>query len=363
MLRSTVADRAVLYDPRAGQVHVLSPTAAVVWESCQAGFAHDETVDLLVEVTGAPADEVVGGVNRFVAELCSTGLLAGQREEVAPVAVAMGRRATAEHRTKTMSVLGESVVFESDDASLCEAIGELLGSLALTAPDHPATLSYLVRAEPDGTVAVDGPRARMGAADLDELLEQVPAMLNELVMTTRTCLALHAGGVVGPAGQVVVLPGISGSGKTTLTAALVRDGFGYLSDEAVGILPSTLEALSYAKPLVLDASSQAALGLTPQPSPNVMVDQLRDGAAADGPPGPVDRLLLPTFEAGAEADLRPLTGIDAFLALAEHALNLRSAGQPGLDALAQLAERVPCHRLVHGGSADAVAAIERLLGA
>jgi hypothetical protein len=46
--------------------------------------------------------------------------------------------------------------------------------------------------------------------------------------TERTFV--HAG-VVAWEGRAIVIPGIAGSGKTTLTAALVRAGAGYLSDE------------------------------------------------------------------------------------------------------------------------------------
>ena len=45
---------------------------------------------------------------------------------------------------------------------------------------------------------------------------------------------------------------LSGSGKTTLTAALVRAGWAYGTDEAVGVRAGSLAAVTYPKPLVLD---------------------------------------------------------------------------------------------------------------
>ena len=45
------------------------------------------------------------------------------------------------------------------------------------------------------------------------------------------------------------------------------------------------------------------------------------------------------------------------IAVLEHALNLRRAGQPALAAACQLAERVPVLRLVHGDINEAVGAV------
>jgi hypothetical protein len=55
--------------------------------------------------------------------------------------------------------------------------------------------------------------------------------------------SLHAAGVVAPKGLGVLIIGASGSGKSTLTLTLIRQGWKYLSDDAVllrwqgGLLP------------------------------------------------------------------------------------------------------------------------------
>jgi hypothetical protein len=54
---------------------------------------------------------------------------------------------------------------------------------------------------------------------------------------TGSYLLVHAGAVSSPFGDGLVLPGSSGAGKTTLVAALVRAGFGYLSDETAPLDP------------------------------------------------------------------------------------------------------------------------------
>ena len=67
-------------------------------------------------------------------------------------------------------------------------------------------------------------------------------------------VVLHAGGVALN-GAGVIICGPSGSGKTTLTAALVRAGFRYLTDEALAIDPATRRLLPYPKALAIKRGS------------------------------------------------------------------------------------------------------------
>ncbi len=71
-------------------------------------------------------------------------------------------------------------------------------------------------------------------------------------------VVLHAGGVALN-GAGVIICGPSGSGKTTLTAALVRAGFRYLTDEALAIDPATRRLLPYPKALAIKRGSWGLL--------------------------------------------------------------------------------------------------------
>ncbi len=67
--------------------------------------------------------------------------------------------------------------------------------------------------------------------------------------------ALHAAGLVTPHGQGLLIVGPSGSGKSTLALGLVRQGWGYLSDDAVLLRAQTqgVEALALRQPFSIDA--------------------------------------------------------------------------------------------------------------
>jgi hypothetical protein len=69
--------------------------------------------------------------------------------------------------------------------------------------------------------------------------------------------SLHAAGVVTPAGGGLLIVGNSGSGKSTLTIGLARQGWGYLSDDAVllRLHPEGVAALAFRRHVYVDADA------------------------------------------------------------------------------------------------------------
>jgi hypothetical protein len=71
---------------------------------------------------------------------------------------------------------------------------------------------------------------------------------------------LHAAGLVADTGRGILLVGSSGCGKSTLTIGLVRQGWGYLSDDAVLLrrCPEGIAAAAFRKPFAIEAQCAAA---------------------------------------------------------------------------------------------------------
>jgi hypothetical protein len=71
---------------------------------------------------------------------------------------------------------------------------------------------------------------------------------------------LHAAGVVSGTGKGLLIIGRSGSGKSTLAIGMIRQGWRYLSDDAVllRLHPDGVEALAFRRPFSIDA--HAAIG-------------------------------------------------------------------------------------------------------
>jgi len=68
---------------------------------------------------------------------------------------------------------------------------------------------------------------------------------------------LHAAGVVSPTGMGILMVGESGCGKSTLAIQLIRQGWGYLSDDAVllRLHPEGVEALAFRKPFSINTDA------------------------------------------------------------------------------------------------------------
>lgn len=92
------------------------------------------------------------------------------------------------------------------------------------------------------------------------------AELTRLAVERTTLLCIHAAVVRGAAGLIVV-PGTSGLGKTTLTAALLRAGFDYVSDEALAVDTATGCAMPFPRPLGLAGDVWPLLGVVGEPPP------------------------------------------------------------------------------------------------
>lgn len=188
--------------------------------------------------------------------------------------------------------------------------------------------------------------------------------------TARDCLVLHAGAVVDHRGRAVVLPAAMEAGKTTLVTALVRAGFGYLSDELVAVPDPGGTVLAYPKALSIDPGSWKLFPeLVPAAeqlhlSPDqwlVTADEVRDGAVHPAPSNPAV-LVLPQHQPGASTELTPLAPLETVRDLAACAFGLGERPDHVLPRVAQVADTVPAFRLrVGDGTEEAVAAVRTAL--
>ncbi len=355
MLAAPLGELTVLYDLLTETVHVLNASAGLVWEACDGTTDLDAVAATIVDAAGVDPEVVTADLALGVQQLTDAGLVGRTTEP--PAVLGLARQLGGDDPAgRVCAVLDERVRFRCPDSSLLADIDALLASLH---DNRWATLDLTVRAVPDGTVRLTGSGAERTYGSRTAFLDALPTALNQIAAASTACIALHAGCVRSPAGEVVLLPATSGSGKTTLTAALVQAGWAYGTDEAVGVREGSLEVVTYPKPLVLDASSRAVLGMGEAASPNVLPRELRsDVEIMVGSAEPVGRVVLPRYEAGVTVSLsEPLEPREALIAVLEHALNLRLVGESGLVTLCQLAERVPVQRLVHGDVDEAVAAL------
>lgn len=207
----------------------------------------------------------------------------------------------------------------------------------------------------------------------DAFAQLVWHVMNQAVADVRHVLVIHAGVVATPAGSAVLLPAASGGGKTTLTAALVRAGFSFLSDEMAAIDPETRHVLPVPRSLFMKPGTFEALGI-PRPEISaaarrfldgswpVTPDDLRPGSL--GGPAPIGTIIAPAYRAGSETTIERVSRATGLMDLAAQAFNLSAfGGNAGIRLLGDVARSANCFRLGVGGLDEAVAYVAEASGA
>lgn len=279
------------------------------------------------------------------------------------------------YRTGPFSALGHHFTLELAGGPVAGYLEQALASLA--SPVAAAVpWSVVDRGAPCGAegfrfaVFRDG-RRLFGCDRPDDLVALLLWWVNRTVcFETNHRLMVHAA-VAAVDGRAVVMPAPQQSGKTTLVAALVADGFGYLTDEAAAFDPATGTIEAYPKWLSMKPGSwplfphlrpalppeQAAFATAQwHVDPNV----IRTGAVVSAAePG---WIIAPRYRPGAMTSLEPTSRAEALAILAGEAFNLARMGPVGFQALAGVVRRSRCWRLTTGDLAGAVAAVRSVTG-
>lgn len=356
LLRSSLGDDTVLYDPVAEAVHIVGPLGS--WLMGMAGPTNvDDVVDDLVDATGASRAATEAELVDAIGLLRSRRLV--DHDRTGPPrpgpwpgsSLPSGGRPTGD----VYAVLDQRIAFRSSSTELLATIDAALGG------GRPGEPTIVLDAEPDVGGGVTVTAADVWPfPDREGLFRQLVTVLNEYAARSDTSVVLHAGAVRTPDGRVLLLVGFADAGKSTLTAALVQRGCDYLGDESIGVRADDLAAIPYPKPFTLDDSSRTLLGLSSITAPNVRASDVRaDVVCPTAEDLTVDEIVLPVFRPGSGA--AAATGLEpaqAVRALLENTLNLHRCGQDGLDTLCRLAAGVPVTYIEHG---DTIALADELI--
>ncbi len=231
--------------------------------------------------------------------------------------------------------------------------------------------SYEVIADRTGslpfTLRYDGTRLASGR-DAHDLTRMFAWHVNQSVIRRSIPhhVLLHAA-AARRGGITVILPADMESGKTTTVAGLLRDGFDYVTDEAVAIDPVTGWVTPFPKTLSLDPGSWP---LFPECAPlratswarqwQVPVQSL--GARPANSPVPAPRVIVfPKYIQGAATRTIPLSRGEAVQELARTTFEFPGYAGRNLTTLGRVAARATVARLIIGSLDDAVKAIETLV--
>lgn len=178
-----------------------------------------------------------------------------------------------------------------EDPVLAGLVGDLLTDLQRSADAVGRHEVITVRGS--GPWHIRSAALRATDITLQGALAQTLAAVNLTAVSQTPLLAFHAA-VVSRHGRTLVVPGRSGTGKSTLTACLVRQGWDYVSDEALAIDQANGDVVAYPRPLGLSRWSCVRAGVAARPpAGGEAVLRARDlGGSIDWRPPPVSCVVL-----------------------------------------------------------------------
>jgi hypothetical protein len=255
----------------------------------------------------------------------------------------------------------------SDDPELGRRAEALIAAFAPPIQDGSPSVVYSIRhlgEDPRYRLERDDRRV----AESDDARMLIGSLLwsisNDTVQLADGYLLIHAGAVVTPSGDGLLILGESGSGKTTLVAALVQEGFGYLSDEAAAIELATGLVHPWPRPLGFWPESSSLPRFSSLLAPgtegerHVTIEQIRPGAV--GKPCRVQHVIDHRYGPGSETRLQPLSRGEALVQMGSAAPPLRHEGNRGLSVLAGVVRGARTHSLISGDLELAVQAVRTL---
>jgi hypothetical protein len=179
--------------------------------------------------------------------------------------------------------------------------------------------------------------------------------LNSVAMELTPQLAVHAG-VVRYGDVVLAFPAKSGVGKSTMTGACLRQGFEYVSDEALCLDYDDGLVHPYPRPIGLSAASAGLLAVTGCQADDDLLVEARDlGAASatvDERPRLTHLVLLNRIGRGA-ASLAPAPRHEAIEAVLRTSFNHFQRPADALRLVAATVAASHVHTLTYASAPDA----------
>jgi len=218
---------------------------------------------------------------------------------------------------------------------------------------------------------IDYGEGASGTLLLDEVVERLLTDILQFAYDKFDWIfSLHAAAIATES-ACVLIPGPSGSGKSTLAAALVSQGYSYLTDDLVLLDRADMQAVPLPTPLVLKSSSWEPLesfvpALSSVPIRRRFNEDIRYWSPGEGQvtriPLPVRTILFPAYRQGAAVEI---TEVSAFEALNRIVIGSSVVAAPispqTVDRLVSWVRQTPAYAVTYGSLSTALAAVRQHL--
>lgn len=264
-----------------------------------------------------------------------------------------------------LQMLGTHAVLRTDREDVAAGLHRLLEPFVEDSPAGYRDMSFaLVDGDATDDAAWAGRRLLLQGAEIIANSMSWSAVVGALVsVLNRNAIEHYAGfavhsGVVSSGGSAAALPAVSGGGKTTLTAACLRHGFDYVSDESLCVDMESDGITPYPKPLGLSRWSRRELGLDgsslafPPDSLEGMATAADLGGRVAEHPLQLHHIVLARF-GSTPLSLTPAVGSAAMAALLELSFNHFKHGEGAFKLAAKLANSAQVWQLDYDDPLDA----------
>lgn len=361
----------VLFCERAQALHLLNPTAALVFSLVQEGHDARSAAQALQDLQGLDAATSVDHVDAALAqwEAIATSP-AHLRADAFATAATPPRQALVPYpvaQAHQYRLLGTTFRVAFANAEHARAVHPVLAHLEVDSESADVSAD-IVDAMRHIEIYCDGELSEVCAST-----EELAPIVKSLIWVTSVnrhafLLDIHAG-VVGNGEACLLLPGAPGSGKSTLTAALVHDGYQLYSDEVALLADGTFDVFPVPLAICVKASGVDALA-SRFPSVRDLPMHLRaDGKrvgylspppsslAPNGSACRVAALVFPRYSATATTALVQIPAVDALQQLLDECLVLRERLDVGrVERLVTWIGSIPAYRLAYA-SIDAATSL------
>jgi uncharacterized protein (UPF0276 family) len=261
----------------------------------------------------------------------------------------------------------------ADSKEIAERVHRSLAHLER--PDQPPDVVLDLRpSESGGWVVSDRNVPVAQCRGTEDMVPAVKLLLREMAVNRYTFLINVHAGVVSFGDGCMLLPASTGSGKTTLTAALIRSGATYFSDELAPLEEGTLAVRPLPLALTIkDGSVEALRRLYPELgalTSHVREDYVRvrylpppaGSLPADDAPQPVRWIVFPRYAPVSETVLRPLSRPMALRRLLDESfVPLERLDREKVESLVQWMRTVECFELPLSSLDTAVGLLRSLM--
>ena len=392
-------DHLVVNDILRQELHVLNPTASVLWVLLEDNYYDAESLSTtLTQLVGnADAAVVDDDVRATLLAWSSLGWLDIENScyrldrRVCEPGDPFGGRATRHPpatRLPDYEIIGDLhlslnqnscrvILSHHGQPGFSDALFRLQALLAGLATESDTDSNFVLRLVDAGDrFWIDRPDAVLSTDDESfALASVVTGIFNCAYAEDGLFATLHAAAVSKPGGTLL-LPGASGHGKSTLTAYLAAHGWNYLGDDIVALGQKSSEDEITLLPF------PTALGLKPASWPimqafypeleNLPVIPYADKqarfiplprASLAEPSQPCIRaVIFPSYAVGQATLLEAIAPIQALCLLVESGLTTGSSIESKrIDTLLELLERTPCYRIAYSNLSEVEQTFQTLL--